>query len=306
MPATFRSWTYAALITMLAALAGCEPLAPEEQGTVQLTVRLQLRGDRNVGPTAGKVYVFDDSLLLGRASAYPANGQECALDTTPVTVCTFTVPRRARVSLVAVEPDPAVFVRFAPKAATDTVRDGYYVEFTGWTACVDRPDRGMCVIRPSADVAIEANFQLMQQVTVYQTGAAHMDYVTFAAAFTLKAPAQNDNILDLAGCRRVYANRASPPCDPLRLLGDQPFHRFTAFVPQQTIVGMFPVDGLETTFVRWDGDCILSGVFGGGVCSLISPPVSGPPIILTLRYQWWDCAGGPSDRNTGACVLKEP
>jgi hypothetical protein len=81
----------------------------------------------------------------------------------------------------------------------DTVRDGRFVEFTGWTECPDRTERGLCDIRPQGDIAIEANFRLLQQVSVYQTGAARMDYVTIAAAPTLKVPAQNDNILNLAG-----------------------------------------------------------------------------------------------------------
>ena len=126
----------------------------------------------------------------------------CVLATTPVTTCTVTVPRLSTVSLVAAEPDGAVFVRLTPQSPQDTVRDGRYVEFTGWTECDDRAERGLCVIRPSSSVTIEGNFQLMQQVTIYQTGAARMEYRLYSAGPTLKVPAENYNILDYAGCQR--------------------------------------------------------------------------------------------------------
>lgn len=291
------------LLGLLAGLLACEPTAVED-APVELTLRLTLAGGHDVGATPGRVWVFSDSVPLPRAAAFPENGQPCVLATTPVTTCTVSAPRFSYVSLIVSEPDPAVVVRFSPRSPDDTLRDGRYVEFTGWTECPDRAERGLCVIRARNDTIIEANFQLMQQVTVYQTGAARMDYVTFAAAPTLKVPAQGYNILDLAGCRRVL-NQPAPPCDSLRVVGDSAFHRFTAYVPRQTIVGMFPVSGAETEFIRWDGDCILSGLYGGGVCSLISPDTSGVPILLTVRYTWWQCASGPSDRDTGGCVLRD-
>jgi hypothetical protein len=223
------------------------------------------------------------------------------LATTPVTTCTMSVRRFSYVSLIASEPDPAVFVRFAPQSTADTVRDGRFVEFHSWTECPDRAERGVCVVRPRADMTIEGNFQLLQQITVYQTGAARMDYVTFPPAPTLKVPAESYNVLELAGCRRVF--EYGPPCDSVRVVGDAPFHRITAFVPRKTTFGMFPVAGAETEFVRWDGSCILSGIYPTGTCSLISPDTSGAPILLTVRYTWWSCPSGPSDRNTGNCTL---
>jgi hypothetical protein len=295
----------ARILLAIACLAACDPTGVGEVETVELTLRLKLAGEHDVGATPGRIHVFADTVEVPRAFAFPENAESCVLATTPVTVCTFAVPRYGPVSLIASEPDPAVVVRFAPEATQDTVRDGRFVEFIGWTECPDRTERGLCVIRPQGDIAIEANFQLLQQVTVYQTGAARMDYVTIAAAPTLKVPAQNDNILNLAGCRRVL-NPPTVPCDSLRLVGDAPYHRFTAYVPRQTIVGMFPVGGAQTEFHRWDGNCILSGLYGGGVCSLISPDTSGAPILLTARYSWWQCASGPSDRDTGNCVLREP
>lgn len=283
-------------------LSACEPTGVGDE-TVTVTLQLKLAGGRDVGATPGRVYVFAESTAVTRAFAFPDFADVCVLATTPVTVCTFSVPRYRYVSLVVEEPDPAVFVRFAPASASDTVRDGRYVEFTSWTECPDRAERGLCVIRPGADVTIEGNFQLLQQVSVYQTGAARLDYVMFSAGPTLKAPADNNNILDFAGCRRVY--QYQPPCDSVRLVGDVPYHRFTAFVPRQTIVGMFPVAGAETEFSRWDGSCILSGIYPEGTCSLISPSVSGAPILLTVRYSWWSCPTGPSERNTGNCTLRD-
>jgi hypothetical protein len=290
------------LAIAVVAFSACDPTGPSDVETVTLTLRLRLAGGRDVGVAAGKVYMFADSSPRPRASAFPEDGEECSFSTTPVTVCTLTVPRRAHVSLVVHEPDPAVVVRFAPASAQDTVRDGRYVEFNGWSACADETERGVCVVRPTSDATIEAEFQLMQQVTVYQTGAARMDYITIAAAATLKVPAQGTNILDRAGCRRVLNYGA--PCDSVRLVGAEAVHRFTAYVPRGTIVGMFPVEGVETEFVRWDGTCIPASIYAIGVCSLISPDTSGAPLLLTARYTWWECAGGLSDRNTGSCILK--
>jgi hypothetical protein len=285
-----------AVLTALLALVACSPVTGEDDGTVDITVRMVLAGGRDMGATPARIYVYSELQPVARHEAYPQGIPSCPLDQTPVTTCTVAVPRGETVTVMVAESDPAVFVRFEPASPQDTVRDGRYVEFTGWSDCPDAPDRGLCVLRPGGDLTLEGNFQLMQQVTIYQTGVARMDWITFAAAPMLKVPAENDNILDLSGCRRVF-NPPAAPCDSLRVVGDVPMHRFTAYVPRQTIVGMFPVDGPETQFVRWDGDCIPSGLFGGGVCSLISPNVSGEPILLTLRYQWWACPDGPSDRD---------
>lgn len=283
--------------------AACDPTGVDGVEKVTVTLQLKLAGDHDVGATPGRVYVYAETTAVPRAFAFPDFGEVCVLDRTPVTVCTFSVPRYHHVSLIAAEPDPAVFVRFAAESPSDTVRDGRFVEFTSWTECPNRAERGVCVVRPASDVTIEGNFQLLQQVSVYQTGAARMDYVTFAAGPTLNVPAIDHNILDFAGCRRVFT--FGPPCDSVRVVGEVPFHRVTAFVSRQTIVGMFPVAGAETEFVRWDGSCIPASVHPIGTCSLISPSVSGPPIRLTVRYTWWSCPTGPSERNTGACILKE-
>lgn len=288
-------------IAVAAALLACAPTGVEDEDTVELTVRLQLAGGRDVGPAAGIVYVYPD-MELPRAGAFPEDGEKCVFATTPVTVCTVTVTRRGPVTLVVHEPDPAVTVRFTPKSPQDTVRDGRYVEFSDWSTCADPRERGLCILRPSNDATVDATFQLMQQVTVYQTGAALMDYVTIAPLPSLKVPAQNDNILDYAGCRRVLQNGS--PCAAVQVVGDSPQHRFTAWVPRRTIVGMFPVAGVESEFIQWDGPCIPSSLYGIGVCSLIAPDTSGAPILLTARFTWWECATGPSDRNTGGCHLR--
>lgn len=288
-------------LTLVLALPACEPVTRDVE-MVELTLRLKLAGDRDMGVTPGRVWVFIDSAPVNRAFAFPERGEPCVLATTPVTTCTIPVPRFSYVSLIASEPDPAIVVRFAPKSDQDTVRDGRYVEFTGWTECPDREERGVCVIRPSGPTTIEGNFQLLQQISVYQVGAARMDYIANSAAPTLKVPGEDYNILDQAGCRRVL--NFSAPCDSIRLVGEVPYHRFTAYVPRQTTFGMFPAAGYQTEFQRWDGDCILSGLYGGGVCSLISPNVSAAPIILTARYSWWQCGSVVSDLPSPGCVLR--
>ncbi len=291
------------LLIVAAALA-CEPTGVDDAETVDLTLRIRLAGGQDVGPTPGRVYVFTEDQPVPRAHAFPDFAEECVLATTPVTTCTFAVPRDGFVSLVAAEPDPAVVVRFAPQSPNDDIRDGKYVEFTGWTECPDRPERGLCDLRPTSDVTIEANFQLLQQVSVYQIGVASMDFVTISAGPTLKVPAQNDNILDLAGCRRVLSGLGVEPCDEIRLVGATPYHRFTAYVPRQTIVGMFTTPAPDTEFQDWQGACIPSGLYGPTVCSLISPDTAGAPIRITVRYSWWECPGGPRELDTGSCELR--
>jgi hypothetical protein len=291
------------LLACLASFA-CAPTGVDEADLVEVTVRLKLAGDRDVGATPGRVWVFVDSQPVARALAFPDFGEPCVLATTPVSTCTFSAPRSSYVSLIASEPDPAVVVRFAPKSPHDTVRDGRYVEFIGWTECPDQTERGQCAVRAREATTIEGNFQLMQQVSVYQTGAATMDYVTFAAGPTLKVPAENINILDFAGCRRLFTTQQQDPCDSTRMMGETPYHRFTAYVPRKTIVAMFPVSGLETEFQSWEGSCILSGVFWPGVCSLISPDTAGAPIMLTARYSWWQCGSAVTDRNSPGCELR--
>lgn len=291
------------LLVACVVLAACEPTGVEEVETVSLTLRLKLAGDRAVGASPARIYVFAESVTVSRAQAFPDFGDECVFATTPVTVCTFSVPRRGPVTLIAAEPDPAVFVRFSPESPSDTVRDGRFVEFTSWTECPEATERGLCVVRPTSDMTIEANFQLLQQISVYQIGAARMDYVAFAPVPTLKVPAENSNILDFAGCRRVFNYGA--PCDSVRLVGDAPFHRFTAYVPRKTTFAMFPVGGVETAFSHWEGDCIPSSIYPTGTCSLISPDTSRAAIRLRVHYSWWSCPSGPSDRNTGGCVFRD-
>jgi hypothetical protein len=246
------------------------------------------------------VFVFTDSQPVSRGFAIPQFGEPCVFSTTPVTVCTLTVQRRETVTLMAHEPDPAVFVRLAPASPDDTLRNARYVEFTGWSDCPDAAERGVCVLRATHNATITANFQLLQQVTFYQTGVAHMDYRLFSAAPTLKVPAQNDNLIDLVGCRQLPYGT----CDALRMLRDTPHHRITAYVPRRTIVAMFSQPGRETEIVGWDGPCIPSSEYGPGVCSLISPDTSGAPIFITVNYTWWDCPSGVSDRQTGFCGLR--
>lgn len=294
MPSRPRS-SLPAAAALLALLAGCSPVAGSDAGDVAVTVQLRLAGGRDVGSTPGKVWVYAGEEAVPRHMAFPQGARSCALDATPARDCTVTVQRGQVVTLVAAESDPAVFVRLAPASPQDTVRDGSRVEFTGWGGCPDAADRGLCVLRASGPVTVEARFQLMTQVTVYQAGAARLDWITQAPAPMLKVPAESFNILDSAGCRRVLTPPAAP-CDSVRVIGGEPWHRFTAYVPRQTVVGMFPVAGFETAFVRWDGSCIPSSLYGLGVCSLITPSESGDPIILTLRFQWWSCPGGPSDR----------
>lgn len=285
-------------------LLACEPTAVEDQEVVELTLRLEVRDGRDIGSTLGKVYVFTDSQPVYRAAAFPELGEACSLTTTPVTTCTFMVPRRGPVTLFAHEPEPAVVVRYSPASSADTVRDGRYVEFTGWNECPERTERGACVVRPSNDLTITAQFQRLQQITFYQTGAARMDYLMFSTGPTLRVPAQNDNILDLVGCRRGDAWPISFTCDSLRLLADAPYHRITGYVGRQTIVGIFSKPGAATEIVDWDGPCIQSSLYGPGVCSLISPDSSGAPIFITINYTWWDCPSGPSERDTGGCVYR--
>ena len=286
----------------LLALLACDSTGVGDAEPVDLTVRIKLAGDRNVGPSPARVFVYADTEPVPRAYALPQDGEVCALTSTPVTVCNFSIPRYSHVSLIVHEPDPAVFVRLAPQSVEDTVRGGRFVEFTDWTECANRQDRGVCQIRLSGATTIEANFQLMQQVSVYQIGAASMDYITIAEFPTLQVPPVNDNVLDYAGCRRVLSGGS--PCDAVRMVGEAPYHRFTAFVPRKTIVGMFPARGVDTEFQAWVGDCIPSSLYGRGVCSLISPDTSGAPIMLTARYSWWLCPDGLSDVDRGGCSLR--
>ena len=291
-------WLVLSLLLVLA----CDSTGIQDGEPTDLTVRVTLAGDRNVGPSPARVFVYADSVPVPRAYALPGDGEVCALTTTPVTTCTFSIPRYSHVSLIVHEPDPAVFVRLAPQSPQDTVRDGRFVEFTNWTECESSEDRGVCQIRLSSPTTIEANFQLMQQVSVYQIGAASMDYVTLAGFPTLQVPPVNDNVLDYAGCRRLLSGGAR--CDAVRMVGEVPFHRFTAFVPRKTTVGMFSARGVDTEFQAWVGDCIESGLYGRGVCSLISPETTGAPILITARYSWWQCPDGVSDVDVGGCSLR--
>jgi len=289
-PPLLRRFLIASTIVTASACAS----ATGDAGPRDLTLRLQLAGGRNVGATPAKVYVFTATQAVRRVLATPPGAASCTLSQTPSTTCTVEIMPGEVVTLIAAEPDPAVFVRLEPQSPQDTVPDPRFVEFRGWTGCPDASEAGVCVIEPGQNSTIDATFQLMTQVTVYQTGAARMDWIVNTTGPMLKVPAESDNLLDHAGCRRVLAPPAAP-CDSVRLIGGEPWHRFTAYVPRGAVVGMFPVDGAQTQFLGWDGDCILSGIYGGGVCSLIVPETSGAPILLTLRYQWWDCGGETSD-----------
>src|SRR5262245_17084308 len=105
------------LLILLAATAlACEPLTGEDD-TVEVTLRLKLQQGYDVGPTPGKVFIYSDTMAIFRALANPYGAVKvCSLAKTPVTTCTVSVPRFNKVSLVAVEPDPAIVVSVAPRS----------------------------------------------------------------------------------------------------------------------------------------------------------------------------------------------
>src|SRR5690606_12216884 len=141
--------------------------------------------------------------------------------------------------------------------------------------------RGTCVVDRSGDIQIDAEFQYLTPVVVYQIGAARFDYLAFHPIPMLKVPAQAENLLNAAGCRRMAQ---TPPVhgDTVHLVGAEPRRRFVAFVPRLTTFEFFPGDGFQTSFVDWMDPC--GTVFDESGCLIRTPAddTSGTPMRMTF------------------------
>lgn len=279
--------------------AGCS--GPFEEEPYEFTLRIRLHGDLAVGSTPARIYFYDAEDGVPRHAAVP-HARSCAFTTTPETTCRFTVEPGRVVTLIATETDPGVEAHITPASPVDTIRTGDHIEFLGWSDCRELLDRGTCVVRRSTRT-VEATYQLMTQVVVYQTGVSSLDWLTFGGDPILKVPPSPNNILDGLGCqgRLVF----SGPCDNLHFFDDEPRHRFTIHLSRGIVLGLFPSEGADSHFIRWDGGCTLSEAHRPGGCYLVAPDTAFlEPVVFTMRHEWWDCPEGPREQNIGFCTLR--
>lgn len=273
-----------------------------EEEPYELTLRIRLHGDKSVGSTPARIYFYDAEAGVPRFAVIPQGARSCALTVTPETICHFTVQPGRVVTLIATESDPGVESRIALASPDDTVRSGGHIEFLGWSECQELLDRGACVLKTGTR-SVEATYQLMTQVVIYQTGVSYLDWLTFGGSPMLKVPPNPDNILDGLGCQSRL--QFSGPCDDLRFFDDEPRHRYTIHLSRGMVLGVFPFDAANAHFIRWDGDCLLSQAYPGGPCSIVAPDTAAlEPIVLTLRHEWWDCPEGPREQDIGFCILR--
>ncbi|HEX7122203.1 MAG TPA: hypothetical protein VF178_07510 [Gemmatimonadaceae bacterium] len=295
-----------AIAALLAATA-CES-PTDDDSTVRLTIRIRLRATtEDVGPAGGAVWIFaSENDPVFRAFAHPSFGISCPMTTTPVTVCEEEIPANGTYTFLATEPDPAIFGKFGPPEDADTLPRPEYVAFAQFTGCDEQPERGTCVVNPSGDVEIEAEFQYLTPVVVYQIGAARFDYLTFQPLPSLQVPARSVNLIDGAGCQGLLLQPTVIPCDTVHKVGAEPQRRILAFVPRLTTFVLRPFNGSQTNFVGWSIPCGV--IIEESGCFFRSPAddTSGTPVRVTLRYEYWDCPSGPSDRDLGGCTLVRP
>lgn len=302
-----RGATRTTLLLLVAAIAGACESPTDDTSTVTVTVRMRLRATtQDIGPTGAAVWLFaTEDQPVFRALAHPSFGISCPMTTTPVTVCEQEIPPGAVLTLLAAEPDPAIFGTFGPPEDADTIPRPEYVQFAAWQGCDEVPERGTCVVDRSGNVEIEAEFQYLNPVVVYQIGAARFDYLTFQTLPTLKVPAQSENLINGAGCQGLLHE---PPihCDTVRSVGAEPRRRIVAFVPRLTTFELRPSDGFQTNFVDWSIPCGI--VVGESGCVIRSPgdDTTGTAVRITFRYEYWDCPTGPSDRDLGGCAFVRP
>lgn len=294
----------AALLTVTSALA-CEPPTGDE-GTVTVTVRMRLRAEtRDMGAAAAAVWIFGGDGAVSRAYVTPSHGIRCDFSQTPVTVCQKEVPRGTLVTLMAAEGEPAILVNFGPPEDADTAHSSRYVEFVRWSGCEEEPERGSCVVDASGDLEVGAEFQYMTQIVVHQIGAARFDYIVYNPLPMLRIPPESNNIINSAGCRGVSQ---SPPvhCDSVHVVGSDPQRRMRAYVPRATTFELRPGNGTETSFIEWDYPNCAVFEESGCVFPTSSSDTAGTPLVMTFKFEYWQCPAGPSDRDTGGCTLIRP
>lgn len=298
----------ATLVATAAILVGSACESPtDENSTVRLTIRMRLRAStQDVGPAGGAVWIFaSENDPVFRALAHPSFGISCPMTTTPVTVCEEEVPANATYSFLAAEPDPAIFGQFGPPEDADTLPRAQYVSFAQWKGCDAEPERGTCVVDRSGDIEIEAEFQYLTPVVVYQIGAARFDYLTFQPLPSLKVPAQAKNLIDGAGCHGLL-QPVPLRCDTVHMVGAESRRRLVAFVPRLTTFELRPSGGFHTNFVDWSVPCGIVLDESGCVIRTPAADTSGTPVRMTFRYEYWDCPSGPSDRDLGGCAFVRP
>ena len=288
--------------------AGCWSSSPSSPDTtVKVAVHLRLRGSRPVpGPISGSVLVYHAPGGIPRSQISNSPDGTCTFDSSPTTTCEFSVPRNTTVTFIAVESNPSLIESFRAAQTSDTVRTGQYVEFAAWGAGCTEIERGACTIYAHNDVSASAEFDLMTQVTVYQIGAARLDYAIIAPIVPLTVPVQSSNILDGLGCSRLVTVPDGMPCDSVHAVGGSPFHRLTVYLTRNSALVLLPNDGAATNFREWGNGCgIFVGTYG---CELVFTvrDTTGAPFVATLKYEYWQCAAGPSDHDLGGCTLIKP
>ena len=280
-----------------------------EVGEVTISVHLHLQGETADFPaTMARVLSYAGRDTLQRGQILAKGGSLCSLDHTPDVTCEYTIPKGRAVTLIAAEGSGDVDGELRAPATTDTVHSARYLEFVGFSPnCTIFIERGTCVFTANTDVTVDADFRYMAQVVVYQVGAAALDFYVDVPTPTLKLPGDGGNNINGLGCVNI-TNDPAIGCDHVHAIGGEPVHRFTVWLPHNGIVVVHPFDGAQTFFLGWDGPC--SSVSGGIDClvSFASPDALRTPIVLTLRYGYWQCPGGVSDHDDppGACTLVEP
>jgi hypothetical protein len=295
----------------MAGVLACGAALPTDDGSeVTIRIEMHLAGETADRPaTAARILAYAGRDTLRRSLIAVKGGSLCSLEHTPDFSCEYTIPKGRSVTLIAAEGSGDVDGDLRSPGAADTAHSASFVQFVGYTSnCVSTGESGACAFVANDDITtVRAEFRYMTQVTVYQVGAAALDFYISAATPPLRLPGDGVINIDGVGCWFITQ---SPPghCDNVHAIGADPVHRFTVRLPRNSVMLVLPGDGAQSFFRRWDGPCIPSA---GGIDCLVSASsgdTAGTPIVLTLKYEYWQCPSGVSDHDDppGTCTLVQP
>lgn len=277
----------------------------------QVTIRIQLHLDGETADrpaTLARILAYAGKDTLSRSLIALKGGSLCALDHTPDVTCEYPIPKGRSVTLIAAEGPGDVDGDLRAPDPADTAHSTTFVQFVGYSPnCVSTGESGACAFVANDDVTVRAEFRYMTQVVVYQIGAAALDFYLAAATPPLRLPGDGVIDIDGVGCSLI-AESLPRHCDSVRMIGGDPVHRFTIRLPRNSMALVVPGDGAQTFFRGWDGPCLSSA---GGIDCLVSTSsgdTAGTPIVLTLKYEYWQCPSGVSDHDDppGSCTLVRP
>ncbi|MBC7843066.1 MAG: hypothetical protein H7099_12170 [Gemmatimonadaceae bacterium] len=231
----------------------------------------------------GSIYGRDSTLALTRNDMTFQYGR-CTGAGPGTTTCTYTVKVGQTVTLVATDLTAAIQASVNTFAADRPDPRTIQSQFTSWSSPCATPERGVCVIRVTDNVTVEAKYKPLNLTTVNFQGAPNYKFTITAPPELLiqnPNPAQQQLVLAAGGPGVGQCIGLSPgkQC-VLLLVPDNSTIRLEA-IP---ITSALPMGALgPTRFVGWGSVCAIN--LTNPTCDLNG----GSDQAVTMKWEYYRC-----------------